>query len=273
MSSCPYKKSYYNWTAGKSEKCILCYPRLESGQAPACMHSCVGRIRYLGVMLYDADKIEAYAKAPAAELVDRQLELYLDPNDAAVISAAKKAGIADSTLTAAQKAPSYKFIKEFKLALPLHPEFRTLPNLFYVPPLSPIIGAVEERGYSFGSKGLLGAVAEMRLPVSYLASLFSGGNIEKVSGVLARMIAVRLRRRAVTVPGTETAGAEQALEASGLTAVMADEAYRLTSLAAFGERIVIPPAHREEAIETLEAASDYKGSNGFGVTGKPERGL
>ena len=273
VSSCPYKKSYYNWTAGKSEKCILCYPRLESGQAPACMHSCVGRIRYLGVMLYDADKIEAYAKAPAAELVDRQLELYLDPNDAAVISAAKKAGIADSTLTAAQKSPSYKFIKEFKLALPLHPEFRTLPNLFYVPPLSPIIGAVEERGYSFGSKGLLGAVAEMRLPVSYLASLFSGGNIEKVSGVLARMIAVRLRRRAVTVPGTETAGAEQALEASGLTAVMADEAYRLTSLAAFGERIVIPPAHREEAIETLEAASDYKGSNGFGVTGKPERGL
>ena len=273
VSSCPYKKSYYNWHLGKSEKCILCYPRLESGQAPACMHSCVGRIRYLGVMLYDADRIEAYAKAPDAELVDRQLELYLDPKDPAVIAAAKLAGIADSTITAAQKSPSYKFIKEYKIALPLHPEFRTMPNLFYVPPLSPVIGAVEERGYSFSSKGLIGAVAEMRLPLSYLASLFSGGNLDKVSGVLARMIAVRLRRRAVTVPGAGAAEAEKALAEAGLSAEMADEIYRLTTLAAFGERIVIPPAHREEAIETLEAASDYKGSNGFGTAAKPERGL
>jgi nitrate reductase beta subunit len=34
VSACPYKKTYYNWSTGKSEKCILCYPRLESGQAP-----------------------------------------------------------------------------------------------------------------------------------------------------------------------------------------------------------------------------------------------
>jgi nitrate reductase beta subunit len=57
VSACPYKKIYYNWATGKSEKCILCYPRLETGQAPACFHSCVGRIRYLGVLLYDADRI------------------------------------------------------------------------------------------------------------------------------------------------------------------------------------------------------------------------
>ena len=54
VSGCPYKKTYYNWTTGKSEKCVLCYPRLETGQAPACFHSCVGRIRYLGLLLYDA---------------------------------------------------------------------------------------------------------------------------------------------------------------------------------------------------------------------------
>ena len=41
VTACPYKKSYYNWHTGKSEKCILCYPRLEAGHAPACMHSCV----------------------------------------------------------------------------------------------------------------------------------------------------------------------------------------------------------------------------------------
>ena len=61
VAACPYKKIYYNWNTGKSEKCILCFPRLETGQAPACFHSCVGRIRYLGVLLYDADRIEEVA--------------------------------------------------------------------------------------------------------------------------------------------------------------------------------------------------------------------
>ena len=57
VSACPYKKVYFNWKTGKSEKCILCYPRIETGEAPACFHACVGRIRYLGVLLYDADRI------------------------------------------------------------------------------------------------------------------------------------------------------------------------------------------------------------------------
>ena len=56
VAACPYKKTYFNWKTGKSEKCILCFPRLETGQAPACFHSCVGRIRYLGILLYDADQ-------------------------------------------------------------------------------------------------------------------------------------------------------------------------------------------------------------------------
>ncbi len=58
ISACPYKKVYYNWSTGKSEKCILCFPRMEIGQAPACAHSCVGRIRYMGVLLYDADLLK-----------------------------------------------------------------------------------------------------------------------------------------------------------------------------------------------------------------------
>ena len=32
VTACPYKKTYYNWSAGKSEKCILCYPRIEAGR-------------------------------------------------------------------------------------------------------------------------------------------------------------------------------------------------------------------------------------------------
>ena len=58
VSGCPYKKIYYNWSSGKSEKCIFCYPRIEAGQPTVCSETCVGRIRYLGVVLYDADRIE-----------------------------------------------------------------------------------------------------------------------------------------------------------------------------------------------------------------------
>ena len=57
VSGCPYKKIYYNWSSGKSEKCTFCYPRIEAGQPTVCSETCVGRIRYLGVILYDADRI------------------------------------------------------------------------------------------------------------------------------------------------------------------------------------------------------------------------
>lgn len=58
ISGCPYKKIYYNWKSGKSEKCIFCYPRIEAGMPTVCSETCVGRIRYLGVLLYDADRIK-----------------------------------------------------------------------------------------------------------------------------------------------------------------------------------------------------------------------
>jgi len=45
---------------------------------------------------------------------------------------------------------------------------------------------------------------------------------------------------------------------------MADAVYQLTSLAKFDDRLVIPAAHREQAIEMLEFTGDVKGSTGFG---------
>lgn len=111
VTACPYKKTYYNWHTGKSEKCILCFPRIEAGLAPACMHSCVGRIRYLGVVLYDADKIEEVASSPENELVQNHMDIMLDPDDPEVVEAAKANGVADSTIRAAQKSPVYRFVK------------------------------------------------------------------------------------------------------------------------------------------------------------------
>ncbi|MDH5597959.1 MAG: nitrate reductase subunit beta [Cyclobacteriaceae bacterium] len=274
VTACPYKKSYYNWNTGKSEKCILCYPRLESGQAPACMHSCVGRIRYLGVMLYDADKIQKVASCPENELVDRQMDIYLDPNDPKVIKAASLNGIAASTIEAAQKSPVYKFVKEWKLALPLHPEYRTIPNLFYVPPLLPAMATFKDGIYNEASTNYLWAgIENSRLPMKYLASLFTAGNEEKVKDVLKKLMAVRMHRREETVGDMKKEEIAKQLDEIGITSEVADAIFRLTTIAAFDERFVIPPAHREESIEMLESTADVKGETGFGFKEKPTRGL
>jgi nitrate reductase beta subunit len=273
ISACPYKKTYFNWMTGKSEKCVLCYPRLESGQAPACFHSCVGRIRYLGMILYDADRIEAAAKRADAELVDAQREMILDPSDPEIARLARENGIHESVIDSAQRSPVFKFVRQWGLALPLHPEFRTLPMLFYVPPLLPILAKQEDGAYDTTSGAFFGALDEARLPIEYLASLFAAGNAGKVRYSLRKMMAVRYLRRESTVGDTDPAGVEKLLAEADTTREEAEAIYRLTSLPTFEERFVIPPLHREEAIEALENPFEWKTSTGFGFRTGPGKGM
>ncbi|MBI2567059.1 MAG: nitrate reductase subunit beta [Candidatus Schekmanbacteria bacterium] len=293
VTACPYKKAYYNWYTGKSEKCILCYPRLEAGLAPACMHSCVGRIRYIGVLLYDAERIQAAASAADADLVARHLDMLVDPFDEEVIAAAQKNGVPDSTIKAAQDSPTYRFVKEWRLALPLHPEFRTLPMLFYVPPLLPVVASVREVAdeqkkkslneiskvwpdnwlYDTSTEELWGTVEQVRFPLQYLASLFSAGDTGAVAARLKKLMAVRIFRRFKTVGDVSEEIMTKVLADTGLTQETAEAIFRLTALAKFNERFVIPPAHREQALEMLEFTGDARGSTGFGFRERPARGL
>ncbi len=270
VAGCPYKKTYYTWSTGKSEKCILCYPRQESGQAPACFHSCVGRIRYLGVLLYDADRIEETAKRTDPELVAAQREMILDPHDPEVIAAARKNGVHEQIIKAAQKSPVYRFVKEWELALPLHPEFRTLPMLFYVPPLLPVIATVEEGRTKLGDD-FFSSLEQARLPLRYLASLFAGGNEEEVAKAYRKQMAVRLLRRSETVEGISREVAEKACAAAGIGTDEADSIYRLTSLAGLKERVVIPSMLREQALESIEDPHEHRREAGFGTRRKAKR--
>ena len=104
VSGCPYKKIYYNWSSGKSEKCIFCYPRIEAGQPTVCSETCVGRIRYLGVVLYDADRIEEAASVAGREgpLSRRSSTSSSIPNDPEVIAQARADGMPDAWLEGAQ---------------------------------------------------------------------------------------------------------------------------------------------------------------------------
>ena len=49
--------------------------------------------------------------------------------------------------------------------------------------------------------------------------------------------------------------------------------YRLTTLCTFEDRFVIPPAHREEAIEMMKDPHEHKAGAGFGFLTGPKRGL
>lgn len=273
IAACPYKKIYYNWKTGKSEKCILCYPRLETGQPPSCFHSCVGRIRYLGVLLYDADRIPDAMRVPDQALVESQRSAILNPNDSKVIEAAKANGISEEFIDAAKNSPVWKYVMEWKLALPLHIEYRTMPMLFYVPPLLPVMGQSTNGHYQNQTKEFFTGLEKARLPIKYLASLFSAGNLEVVEAVMKKLMVVRYFKRAQGVNDVDPEFLDKLMREAGVSAQEAEEIYELTSIPTAYQRFVLPPLQREEAIESGCNPEVCKGCSGFGHTQPPERGL
>ena len=262
ISGCPYKKIYFNWQSGKSEKCTFCYPRIEAGDPTVCSQTCVGRIRYLGVMLYDADKIkDAASVKDEQDLYQAQCDIFLDPHDPEIIAQAKKDGVPDSWITATQNSPVYKMAMEWKVALPLHPEYRTLPMVWYIPPLSPITNAAEKGQIEMD--GVIPDVHKLRIPVKYLANLLTAGKEEPVVNALEKMIAMREYMREKNVEGFDN---PELLKQVGLDEATLTDMYRIMALANYEDRFVIPTNHREYSGDTPfdnEIAFDTRSSCGF----------
>jgi nitrate reductase beta subunit len=84
VKACPYKKVFYNPMTGTSEKCIACFPKIETGLQPQCFESCIGKIRLHG---WISRPEEARADNPIDYLVHKKkvaLPLFpqfgLEPN-------------------------------------------------------------------------------------------------------------------------------------------------------------------------------------------------
>lgn len=263
VSACPYKKIYFNWESGKSEKCTFCYPRIENGEPTVCSETCVGRIRYLGVLLYDADKIESAASVEDEQnLYHAQIDMFLDPSDPEVIKAARAEGIPESWLESARKSPVYKMAMEWKIAFPLHPEYRTLPMVWYIPPLSPIQNAAESG--DMGMNGIIPDVKSLRIPLTYLANLLTAGEEKPVRVALERMLAMRAYMRGKHVDGVLN---NDLLEQVGLTQALVEDMYRYMAIANYEDRYVIPTSHREYAEKTFDIRSGCGFSFGNGCSG------
>lgn len=271
VTGCPYKKVFFNHATGKAEKCTMCYPRIEAGLPTICSETCVGRLRYLGLFLYDADKVATAAATPdPQDLYEAQLDLILDPHDPEVQAEARKAGIPTDWIEAATKSPVYRLAKEFKVALPLHPEYRTMPMVWYIPPLSPVADALRETGHDAEDVGnLFGALKTLRIPIEYLAELFTAGDPEPVLQSLGTLAAMRSYMRDHNLGST----VDDSIPASvGMTPGAMLELYRLLAVAKYEDRYVIPAAHAEVAkeLEDLTCSLDAVGGPGGAPLPRPK---
>ncbi len=256
VSGCPYKKVYFNHRTGKAEKCTFCFPRIEAGLPTICSETCVGRLRYLGLVLYDADKVlAAAATTDEADLYEAQLGLFLDPDDPVVAAEAERQGIPHDWLAAARRSPTYALIARHKVALPLHPEYRTMPMVWYIPPLSPVADVTAAAGYDDAdADSVFAAIDALRIPIEYLANLFTAGEVAPVRMALRRLAMVRAVMRAHQL------GNHPAVDPAevGLTDDDAEDLFRLLAIARYEDRYVVPPAHAEDAGRLL-AQHDLSG--------------
>ncbi len=270
VSGCPYKKIYFNHKTGKAEKCTFCYPRIEVGIPTVCSETCVGRLRYIGLMLYDADRVLAAASVEDDHgLYEAQRSVFLDPFDPQVQREAELAGIPGDWVEAAKRSPIYALINRYQVALPLHPEYRTMPMVWYIPPLSPVVDIIKDTGFDAEEHtNLFAAIDTLRIPVEYLANLFTAGDVKPVDLVLKKLAAMRSYMRDINLGRDPD---ERIPAAVGMDGESMYDMFRLLALAKYDERYVIPPAHAEQAhsLEELatECSLDYDGGPGMGGSG------
>jgi nitrate reductase / nitrite oxidoreductase, beta subunit len=145
-----------------------------------------------------------------------------------------------------------------------------MPMVWYIPPLSPVIDALKDTGHDAEESGnLFGAIDSLRIPIEYLAELFTAGDPKPVRDVLARLAAMRSYMRDVNLGEPRR---PEIAEAVGMTAGEIEDMYRLLAIAKYDERYVIPPAHGElhtqaDQLEELACSLDYDEGPGMGGSG------
>jgi nitrate reductase beta subunit len=165
------------------EQAFMFYlPRIcEHCLSPSCVASCPSGAMYKrdedGIVLVDQAKCRGWRFCVSGCPYEK---VYFN----------HRTGKAESD--AARRSPVYALAHRYRVALPLHPEYRTLPMVWYVPPLSPIVNTLETDGYEANPDDVFGAIEHMRIPIDYLANLLAAGDsdvIRECSGAWRRCAA------------------------------------------------------------------------------------
>ncbi len=91
VNACPYQARFRNLETGKADKCSACFHRVEAGEMPACVATCIGGARLFGD-LNDPNSTVSQAIAGRAvyrpindQVNTRPMTLYLSPPDASAV--------------------------------------------------------------------------------------------------------------------------------------------------------------------------------------------
>ena len=128
--------------------------------------------------------------------------------------------------------------------------------VWYVPPLSPIMNYFEGKDSIKNPDMIFPAIEEMRIPIQYLANMFTAGETESVKFSLQRMAMMRSYMRAIS-SGREFD--ESKLDRVGLTADQTKAMYRLLAIAKYDDRFVIPTQKKENHMNMYRS----QGSAGY----------
>ena len=161
-----------------------------------------------------------------------------------------------------------------RVALPLHPEYRTLPMVWYIPPLSPVADVVHAAGYDDADPDhVFATIDALRIPIEYLANLFTAGDAETSC---SRCCASSPRSARSSGPASSGSIAERRScpRRSAPTVDDLDDLYRLLAIAKYDDRYVDParptprtPGRLMGQHEQLFCSLDTEGGPGMGGAG------
>jgi nitrate reductase beta subunit len=135
-----------------------------------------------------------------------------------------------------------------------------------------VLASTDSGSYNVANGDFFGKIEDFRVPMKYMSRLFSAGNEELVKKALKKLIAVRAYQQAQSVGNLSVSQASAQLTEAGSTKDEAEAIFRMTALPRFDDRFVLPPYHREVAIETGMETIKQKGQTGLGFTRSPKRG-
>ena len=273
VSGCPYKKVYFNHRTGKAEKCTFCFPRIEAGQPTICSETCVGRLRYLGPVPLRRRQGARRRRDTRTSRTSTRPSWRVPRPATTPRCRPRPRGRAsrDDWIEAAQRSPVYALAVRHRVALPLHPEYRTLPMVWYIPPLSPVADVVHAAGYDAADPDrVFAAIDALRIPVEYLANLFTAGDAGRSAACCASSPPSAPSSGPASSAWTRT---RTCPPRSGATAGRPRGPVPAARDRQVRDRYVIPPAHAEDAgrlmaqHEQLFCSLDTDGGPGMGGAG------
>ena len=187
VTGCPYKKVYFNHRTGKAEKCTFCYPRIEVGLPTVCARPAsagCGTSAWCCTTPTGCWRRRRRRTRPTC--TRRNSDVMLDPNDPAVIAGAREHR---ASPTNGWTPPAGH--RSTRWPRPTGSRCRCTRN---TAPCRWSGTCRRSRRWSTRSAGtgttgrtpdnLFGAIEALRIPIEYLAGLFTAGDTAVVTGVL-----------------------------------------------------------------------------------------